>query len=705
MDLVFQLHWPVRMEIPLVAVALGLVTGLSYGLLALGIILVYRSSRVLNLAHGEIGAMAAAVVAVLVLDHGWPYWLAALAALVLAGVAGAAVELVVIRRLASAPRLMVLVATMGVAQLFLFVTFALNASIGSQNKLSGFPVPFDATLELGYLTLRSGEILLLVAVPAITVGMAAFFRFSGFGVAVRAAAENADSARLVGIPTRRISMFVWVVAAVLAAATALMLAPGRGLTVTESLGPDLLMRALAAAVLARMTSLPRAVVAGLAIGVVEKVVAWNYAVGEVELVLFAIVLTAMLLQHRGGTRDVEASSWTLGQLVRPVPRAIAALPAVRALRWACVGAFVLVAALVPMLLSSSQTFSATTVLAFAIAGLSVTVLTGYSGQISLGQIGFFGIGAAASYQLTVELYVPFWLALLLSGVAGAVAAVLIGLPALRLRGLFLAVTTLGFALVAQKWLIGQDWMAGPGVTAPRPYWGPLDFVSQRSYYYLALGGLLFAMWLCRNALRGGIGRNLLAVRDNEGQSATFTVPVVRTKLMAFALSGFLAAFGGAIYGHGVQNFQVANFPVSDSLRVVSMTIIGGLGSIPGTVAGAILVVGVDRLVDIEHLRLLTTSIGLLLLILYLPGGLGQVMHAARDRVLGSIARRAGVPVGLEEENGPVGRGVRGAEAPAGAPWFAEGRLSRPRSSELCSAAPVGVAPSAPSRSSASVRTP
>lgn len=649
MDLVFMLHWPVQLEIPMVSIALGLITGLSYGLLAVGIILVYRSSRVLNLAHGEIGALAAAVVAVLVNDNGWSYWTAALAALVVAGILGGLVELVVIRRLAAAPRLIVLVATMGVAQLFLFTTYALNSSLDNKSRLEGFPVPFAARIDLGALRLLSGEIMLLVAVPLITLGLALFFRRSSFGVAIRAASENADSARLVGIPTRRISLFVWVVAAMLAAATALMLAPGRGLTVTESLGPDLLMRALAAAVLARMTSLPRAVLAGIGIGIVEKVVAWNYAVGEVELVLFVIVLGGLLLQHRAGTRDEESSSWSLGQVIRPLPRALQALRIVRVMNWGALAAFVVVAAVVPHLLSNSQTFAATSVLAFAIVGLSVTILTGYAGQISLGQIGFFGIGAATSYQLTVELYVPFWLALLLAGVAGAFAAVLIGLPALRMKGLYLAVTTLAFALVTQKWLISQDWMAGSGVTSPRPYWGPFDFVSQRSYYYVALAGLLFAMLLCRNVLRSGTGRLLLAVRDNENQSAAFTVSTVRTKLTAFALSGFLAAFAGAIYGHGIQNFQVSNFPVSDSLRVVSMTIIGGLGSIPGTILGSFLVIGIDRLVDVAYVRLLTTSIGLLLLLLYLPGGLGQLIYAARDRLFMQIARRRGIDLSEGEQ--------------------------------------------------------
>ena len=640
MDLVFVLHWPVTFEVPMVAVALGVVVGLSYALLAVGLILIYRSTRVINLAHGEIGALAAAIVAVLVNENGWPYWVAGLLALLAAGALGGLVELLVIRRLFSSPRLVVLVATMGVAQLFLFGTYLLNDTI--DNRLAGFPAPFDAQLTLSALVLQPGELMLLVAVPLIAVALAAFFRFTGFGVAVRAAAENRDSARLVGIPTKRISTFVWVVSAVLAASTALMLAPGRGLTVTESLGPDLLMRALAAAVLARMTSLPKAAAAGISIGVIEKVVAWNYSVGFVELVLFIVVVVALLAQHRGTARDVDASSWRMTTLVRPIPRAAQQIPLVRWMSWLGLGAFLVAAVVAPFFLSNSQRFLMTTIITFAIVGLSVTVLTGYGGQISLGQVAFFGIGAATSYQLTVQLYVPFWMAVLLAGLAGALAAILIGLPALRIRGLFLAVTTLGFALVTQKWLLGQSWLTGPGVISARPYWGPFDFAGQHAYYYLALGGLLVAIGICRNVLRSGIGRNLIAVRDNEAQSAAFTIPVVRTKLMAFGISGFLAAFGGALYGHGVETFQVANFPVADSLRVVAMTIIGGLGSIPGTIAGAFFVLGIDRLVEVEYLRLLSTSIGLLLLLLYLPGGFGQIIYAIRDRIVVWAAARHGI---------------------------------------------------------------
>ena len=648
---VVVLEWPVRIEFAAVAIGLGLVVGLTYALLAAGLILVYRSSRVLNLAHGEIGAFGAAAMAVLVNDYGLPYWFAALIGVALAALVGGIVELTIIRRLFRAPRLMLLVATLGLAQLFLLFTFLLNDSIDTQNRLLGFPLPFEGSLTLGRLVLRAGELSTLVVVPLVTIGMAAFFRYSAFGVAVRASAENADSARLVGIPTRRVSTFVWMLAAALAAVTALLLSPGKGLTVTESLGPDLLMRALAAAVLAKMTSLPRAVVAGLAIGVIEQVGLWNVQVGRTEVVLFIVVLVAMLLQARQGTRTEEASSWTFGQLVRPVPRAIAGLRAVRVVNWATAVALVAVAACLPLVLSNSQTFLLTTVVAFAIAALSVTVLTGFGGQISLGQIGLFGIGAATSYQLTYQLRVPFWTALLLVGLVGAAISMVIGVPALRTRGLFPAITTLGFALVANKWLLLESWTAGPGVIATRPFVGPLDFIGQKAYYELALGALCLAALLTRNVLRSGVGRNLLAVRDNEAHAAAFTVPLIRTKLYAFALAGFLAAFGGAVYGHGVERFSATNFPLKDSLRLVSMTVIGGLGSIPGTVLGAFFVVGVDRLIRVDYLRLMTTSVGLLLLLLYLPGGFGQIIYGLRDRVHAKVAARWGTAPAPEHHGG------------------------------------------------------
>lgn len=674
MDLVFELVWPVRFEVPMVAVLLGVIVGLSYSVLALGIVLIYKSSRVINLAHGEVGAVAAAAMAWLVNDGGMSYWVALPLALAIAAALGGLFERTVIRRLFKAPRLIVLVATLGAAQLFLLVTYLITQSI--DNRAGGFPVPFDASTTVGrFLVLNDRELMILLVVPLVAACLAAFFRFTSFGVATRAAAENGESARLVGIPVKRISTFVWMLAAVLSGLTAVMLSPGKGLFTTESLGPGLLLRALAAAVIARMSSLPVAFAAGIGIGVVEQVVFWNHPIGgQVELVLFLVILGALLVQTRrpDQSRAEEVSTWGFIQAVRPIPRALQDVAWVRWLNWIVAGVGLAVACALPLFLSNSQTFLLTTVVAFAIVSLSVTLLTGYAGQISLGQVGFFGVGASVSYQLTVNLYVPFWLSLLLAGVAGAALSVLIGIPALRIRGLFLAVTTLGFALVSQKWLIGQDWMAGIGAIAPRPYVGTaVDFATQRAYYFIALTGLVGAILLTRNALRSGIGRNFVALRDNEAGAAAFTIPLVRTKLMAFGLSGFLAAFAGAIYGHGIERFGVNNFPVSDSLRVVAMTIIGGLGSIPGAILGSFFVIGIDRLVDITWLRLATTSVGLLALLMFLPGGFASLIYGARDRLLTALAarieRRRDAPRPTEVEIQGAGAPIEDDGAPSARP--------------------------------------
>src|SRR5205807_1383429 len=165
-------------------------------------------------------------------------------------------------------------------------------------------------------------------------------------------------------------------------------------------------------------------------------------------------------------------------------------------------------------------------------------ILGVAGQVSLGQVGFFGVGAAVSYQLSVRVGLPFWLGLLLAGLAGAAASVVIGAPALRLPGLLFAVTSLGFGLAAQSWLLAQPWMLGAGVSAPRPVIGSIDLSPQRPYFVFVIAGLGVAVWLAHNLLRSGSARRMLAVRDNEGAAAAFSIPAGRTKLAAFAVAGF-----------------------------------------------------------------------------------------------------------------------------------------------------------------------
>jgi ABC-type branched-subunit amino acid transport system permease subunit len=383
--------------------------------------------------------------------------------------------------------------------------------------------------------------------------------------------------------------------------------------------------------LGRFTSLPRTVVAALGIGVLEQLALWNSTTGGIaDLCLVIVLLVALLVQSRQ-VRE-EASSWLLTTIVRPAPRRLADIAWLRRLGPALALVAFAAAALLPIGMSNAQTLTATTIVAYAILALSTTLIIGVAGQVSLGQVAFFGLGAAVSFQLSVHTGLPFWMDLVAAGVIGGLASVIMGIPALRVRGLFFAVTTLGFAVVVPGWLLSRPWLLGTGATAPRPFFGSFDLAHQRPYYELALAGLAIAVLVSRNLLAGGVGRRLLAVRENEKGAAAFGLRVTRTKVLAFAVAGFLAGFGGAIYGHGVQHFNVNDFPVADGLRVVSMVVIGGLGSIPGAIIGAVFVLGADRVVDTPVMRLLTTSLGLLILLLVLPGGLVEGIYAVRDRI-------------------------------------------------------------------------
>ncbi|MFA5890897.1 MAG: branched-chain amino acid ABC transporter permease/ATP-binding protein [Actinomycetota bacterium] len=621
--------------LPLSVLTLGLVVGLAYAALAMGIVLTYKSSRVVNFAHGEVGALAAAVLALLVNDHKVPFGVALVVAVAIAVALGVGSERLVVRRLAKAPRVIVLVATLGLTQLFLFGTLFTTGAI--QNKGPGFPLAFRFHVDVGVLVLNASHLLILVLVPLAAIVLALFFRFTRLGVAVRASAENVDSARLAGINVGRVSGVVWAIAAGFSALTGILLGPGKSLLASESMGPGLLLRALAAAVIGKMTSLPRAFAAAVGIGVIEQVLYFNRPMsGEVEVVLFAIVLGGLLMQSRGGLRDQETSSWVFTSVSRS--------SGARRFGWvAGVGALA-VAAAAPAVLNNSQTFLATTILVFAMVALSVTLLTGYAGQISLGQFAFVGLGAAVSFRLMDSAHVPFPVAVLLAAAAGGAASGLIGIPALRVRGLQLGVATLAFALVTQAWLLGQNWLSGSGVVAPRPAIGSFVFDTEKRYYFLVLGTLVLSVLAVRNLTRSGVGRRLVAVRDNEVGAASFAVSPVRAKLTAFIASGTLAALAGAMYGHCVRHFSPETFHASESLRVVAIAVIGGLGSIPGAIAGAVAVVGIERLVKVAYLGFLTTSVGLLGLLLFMPRGLAGIGDALRNGLL----RRFGPPEGATQ---------------------------------------------------------
>jgi ABC-type branched-subunit amino acid transport system ATPase component/ABC-type branched-subunit amino acid transport system permease subunit len=582
------------------------------------------------------------VLAKLVLDAGVSWWLALPLALVMGAGVALGVEAGVMRRLYNRPRVVALVATIGVAQLLLVA----RALIPEVERVSAFPTPLDRGLQVGTLLLRSEHFLVLALTPAAVLALTLFLNRTPTGLAVRAAAENPDAATLAGMSPRAISSVVWAVAGALAALTVVLIAPLQGQQVgtldSTALGAGLLLRALAAGLVGRLTSIPLALGGGVAIGAIEAyLLNRGVSPGVVELCLFGFVLVLVLLRPAPVSAESEARS-----AFDPTPA-----PSRRTPIWLhpqVIGAAALVGAVVlPLVVSSSSSiFLLTGMVGYALVGLSLVVLTGWAGQVSLGQFAIAGVGAFTVAAL-VGRGVALPAALIDGMVAGTLAALLIGLPALRVRGLFLTVTTLAFAVAAREWLFPSSLFSGStgDATVDRTSYLGIDLGDDRIWYWASLALLALAAVGVSRLRRSAAGRALIAVRDNETRAASMGLSPAMVRLGAFALSGALAAPARIPPPSAAITFGPQDFRVEESFRVLAMVVIGGAGSVAGALAGAVYLIGVPALFGNTAVAvLLTSGLGILVLLLYLPGGLTSAARAA-SRAL--AARWAG------DESDPV----------------------------------------------------
>ncbi len=631
-------HW----ETPLPSVALGTIIGMTYGLLGVGLVLVYRSNRIVNFAHGEIGAFGASFLGIAVARWHVPYWVAFPLALGLGGAVGAVAEIGVIRRLRKAPRLMSVVVTLAVGQVLVGLAVAVNPTGFAGNiypEPSGLP-----SFDIGALRVTPAYMGMLLLGPVLVLALVVFLRRSKYGLALRAAAAAPETARMSGVFASRMSSLAWALAGVLSAFTAILTQPTRT-GPAQTFGPSLLLRALAAAAIARMSNLGGALAAGIGIGIAEQLLLWNYAqAGLVDLVLFGSILVVLLAQRaRVGREDEERGSWAAVQALRPVPDALRKIWLVRHLG-AVAGMVALAgAALLPGIISNSAAGTLSGVFALGIVGLSLGVVTGLGGQLSLGQFAVAGVAAVVSYHVSNN-GGNFGLAFVYAGLAAAFTSLLLGLPALRAKGLMLTVTTLAFALIVPSWLLQQPWMVRDGVSPARPEPFGLSLETGRSYYYFALAMLIVAMLIARNIRRGGLGRLMAAVRDNEDNARALTVRSLTVKAQTFMLAGFLAGLGGALYGHGLSRISIGSFPTVTNVEIVVMAVIGGLGILSGPLLGALFVIAFPTFVHLDAAAAAATRFGQLLILMYLPAGFAQVIEPVRNRVIRLIARGAGVDV-------------------------------------------------------------
>jgi ABC-type branched-subunit amino acid transport system ATPase component/ABC-type branched-subunit amino acid transport system permease subunit len=623
----------------------GLGNGAVYAALALALVLTYRSSGVINFATGTIALYTAYVYSsfregkFLVLIPGLPNTVslgrnlgfvpAALLALAIAAVFGALLYLVVFRSLRDAPPLARTGASLGV----LIVVQGVIV-----NRVGEFPVSVDAIFPAhrwhwGSLTLLSDRFYLALAVVALTLALTALFRWTRFGLLTRAVAETRTGAVVSGVSPERIALLNWMLSAAVAGAAGILIAPISPLTPTAY--TLAVVPALAAAVVGRFELLLPAVGAGLAIGMLQSEAAtlsaqhsWLPQSGLAELVPLVLILGVLLLFRHGIPARGALTRERLGRAPRPrtflVPMLTGALVGVVALalthgtwRSAVIGTFIA-----------------------AIISLSLVVVTGYAGQVSLAQLTLAGVGGFALSGITQSWGVPFPIAPLLAAVVTTAVGVLVGLPALRLRGITLGVVTLALAYAIEAvWFRNDQFVkpAGAAVTQPRLFGVNLGVGVGRAFPRMEFGllclftliGVAYGVARLRTS---SLGSAMLAVRANERAATGIGVDVVRVKIAAFALASFIAGIGGSLlaYKQGVVTFT--SFTALGGLALLATAYLAGITSVSGGVLGGLLAssgvafLAMDRWLHLGRWFTIIVGVAVIAILILFPEGLAASGH-------------------------------------------------------------------------------
>jgi ABC-type branched-subunit amino acid transport system ATPase component/ABC-type branched-subunit amino acid transport system permease subunit len=639
---------------------LGLGLGGIYALSAQGIVLVYRGSGVLNFAHGAMAAVGAFAY-VEALDAGWGTAGAVAAGVTVAAISGALVHLLVMHWLWKASPLTRLVATLGVLTALQAALIGWPFNFGdAQRFVTGF-LPASAVSFGDDISVSEDRLWILGVAALLSVVLWLVYRYTRFGLVTRAVAENEEAAATLGRSPDVIATINWSAGAGLAGLAGILVVPIIGLSVNQIL--LLLVPSLAAALVGNFTSFPLTFLGGVLIGVIEAeltsgadwIPEFLKAPGWSKSVPFLVIIAVLIFRGRALPlrSHINERMPGLGSgRIRWVPLALSVALVMVLVNGAGIVGFDGV--------HLNWVSATTTTVIGATICLSLVVVTGYTGQLSLAQYALAGIGAyiasrAASGGELVELInlgkVDFEVALLI-GVLGAVPiGLLVGLPALRTRGVNLAIATLGLALLIERVVLGNaDYTGGfEGTVVPSPDFlginlDPVEYPRRYAIFCIVLfsiAGLMVA-----NLRRGRSGRRLVAVRANERAAASLGISVIGAKLYAFGLAAGIAGLGGILLAFRSRTVLFTPYNVFNSIQVVVQTVLGGIGFIGGAIFGGAIAIGgalsyaMTELLGIDGLMIIFLS-GVLLIIslIQFPDGVVAGM-AHRLRWAFGVLRRA-----------------------------------------------------------------
>ena len=565
---------------------LGLGTGGIYALLGLGLVVVYRGSGVINFAQSGFALVGAYLTYRFHVLDGHGTFVSLGAAVVCCAVLGVAVHWLVMRPLRTASPLARVIATLGVLTV---LTQAVVLKFGAKQVITESPVPTDALHLPGDIVVgRYGFYLVAIAAVVALLLTVTSVR-TRFGYAISAAAENARAASALGWSPDVLASVTWAVGGGLAAVAGGLLPA----TTSGFLSPIpfsiLIIGGLATALLGGFKSYPLALVGGVFLGVAQSLAQhWStefleaqHRPGVPDAVPFLVIIVVLVIRGRGlplrGSITDRLPRVGTGR-IRP---AVVVVLSAASLLWIGLGA-------------SKDWYAPTIVSAtFAIVGLSVVVLTGYTGQLSLAQFALAGIGSFSAAKLVAAHGWRFEPALVVGVLVAAAIGFLFGLPALRTRGVNLAVVTFGLGFAVHQLVFSNTAYTEPARVQPTDlslFGWPIDPIGHaRNYAVVCVAFLILASLAVANLRRGRAGRRLLAVRTNERAAAAIGVNVFETKLYGFTLSAGIAGLGGVLLGFGYSAILYDRvFQPGASISVLVLTVIGSAGYVFGPLLGSLL---------------------------------------------------------------------------------------------------------------------
>ena len=642
-------------------IVVGLTAGSVYGLAGTGLVLTYKTSGIFNFAHGSVAAVAAYVFYWLVDQHGWPWPLGAVVAvLVLGPVLGLLLELVA-RLLDGASHVLKIAATVGIVVGVLAV-----GDIWYGNTTAAFPhyLPTSTIDVLGaYVTWE--QIIIVVVSLAGSAALYAFFRLSRLGTAMRAVVDDAQLLSMTGQSAVAVRRWAWVIGSTFAALSGILLAPSlslNGLVLTE-----LVVQAFGAAAIGWFSSLPWTYVGGLVLGVggaiATKYVASVPSLAGLPLGLpFIVLFVALIATPR---RKLAAR--------RFVPQVQLSRPYVAPPRMRVIGGVIAVAVLlfVPGWVGPYLPVYAAA-LADTILFLSLGLLVKVSGQVSLCQYAFAAVGAAAMGHLAGGLGVPWLASLLLAGLITVPIGALIAIPAIRLSGVFLALATLGFGILLEQMFYTMSFMFGStssGLEVPAPdiRIGGLDLSSIQGMYYVILVFAVLAAVGSVLLVRSRLGRLLSALSDSPVALETLGTAANVSRVVVFCISAFLAAISGALTASLLNFVTGAEYASFNSLTLVAMVVIIPSGTPWYALIAAAGLDIVPAYLKVEHITdylqiLFGVSAVLAPITLSRQVGMPQPLRRLIDRADKALPRpRRRRPAPVSPRNAPVGHRPAPAE--------------------------------------------